>query len=133
MFFRTKTIRGTRLLQLVESYRNQKGQPRQRVVASLGSAHIAPDEKKQIAQAVEYQFRGYCDPKANDLSAEATHWVARILLVIGRSKSGQNNATEIDDGALADLITTETVVQLAPQLLASAALQMPGRDQKLPD
>ncbi|MFT5405442.1 MAG: hypothetical protein ACI9DF_004291, partial [Verrucomicrobiales bacterium] len=36
MYFRTKTIKGTPLLQLVESYRNAEGSPRQRVVASLG-------------------------------------------------------------------------------------------------
>ncbi|MFT5402410.1 MAG: hypothetical protein ACI9DF_001238, partial [Verrucomicrobiales bacterium] len=38
MYFRTKTIKGTPLLQLVESYRNAEGSPRQRVVASLGDA-----------------------------------------------------------------------------------------------
>ena len=36
MYFRTKAIKGTPLVQLVESYRNAEGSPRQRVVASLG-------------------------------------------------------------------------------------------------
>ena len=34
MYFRTKTVKGTALVQLVESYRNAEGQPRQRVVAA---------------------------------------------------------------------------------------------------
>jgi hypothetical protein len=40
MYFRTKSIKGCKLVQLVESYRNEEGQPRQRVVVSypLGDA-----------------------------------------------------------------------------------------------
>ncbi|MEN9022352.1 MAG: hypothetical protein ABF370_17795 [Verrucomicrobiales bacterium] len=36
VYFRTKTIKGTPLLQFVESYSKAEGSPRQRVVASLG-------------------------------------------------------------------------------------------------
>ena len=32
VFFRTKSIKGSVLVQLVESYRNLQGQPRQRVI-----------------------------------------------------------------------------------------------------
>jgi len=35
VYFRTKIIKGTPLVQLVESFRNEEGQPRQLVVASL--------------------------------------------------------------------------------------------------
>jgi hypothetical protein len=53
MYFRTKTVKGTPLVQLVESYRNSQSQPRQRVIASLGDAPLPEDEKRAIAKAVE--------------------------------------------------------------------------------
>ena len=55
VFFRTKIIKGTPLVQLVESFRNAEGSPRQRVVASLGDAEIPEAEQKAIAKAVEMQ------------------------------------------------------------------------------
>ena len=58
MYFRTKTIKGTPLLQLVESYRNPEGSPRQRVVASLGDTIIPEAEKASIAGAVTRRLRG---------------------------------------------------------------------------
>jgi len=61
MFFRTKTIKATRLVQLVESFRNNEGQPRQRIVASLGDAEIPPADEKSIARAVEDRLRGQGD------------------------------------------------------------------------
>ncbi|MFO7820531.1 MAG: hypothetical protein R6V56_00505 [Lentisphaeria bacterium] len=39
MFFRIKTTRSGEALQLVESYRNREGKPRQRIVVSLGVDH----------------------------------------------------------------------------------------------
>ena len=58
MFFRTKTVKGTPLLQLVESYRNAEGHPRQRVIASLGDTTLPADEKRVIAKAVESALTG---------------------------------------------------------------------------
>ena len=58
VYFRTKTVKGTPLLQLVESYRNSESQPRQRVIASLGDASLPEDEKRGIAKAVESALRG---------------------------------------------------------------------------
>src|SRR6056297_2099968 len=111
MFFRTKTVKGTPLVQLVESYRNPEGQPRQRVVASLGDADIAQADKKPIARAVEDHLRGQSDLLDPDLSEEAARWVTRILQVTGRSKSASPARTETIDGVLVDHIATENVVQ----------------------
>ena len=58
MYFRTKTIKGTGLVQLVESYRNAEGEPRQRVVVSLGDASLPEMEKPGIARAVENHLTG---------------------------------------------------------------------------
>ena len=58
MFLREKTVRGTAVLQLVESYRNAEGLPRQRVLASLGNASVPVEERGVIAKAVELRLRG---------------------------------------------------------------------------
>ncbi len=79
MYFRTKTIKGTGLVQLVESYRNAEGEPRQRVVVSLGDASLPETEKPGIARAVENHLTGNRDLLGPDLSEEATGWVTRIL------------------------------------------------------
>jgi len=51
MYFRTKFIKGTALVQLVESYRNAEGLPRQRIVGSIGDAAIPDVDKTRIARA----------------------------------------------------------------------------------
>ena len=48
MFLRTKIVESTPLIQLVESDRNAEGQPRQRVVASLGDVDIPEPDRKAI-------------------------------------------------------------------------------------
>jgi len=133
MLFRTKTVKDTRLVQLVESYRNTEGQPRQRVVASLGDANIPTSEEKSIARTVEDHLRGQGDLLDEKLSTEAAQWVTHILQIIARSKSARPTRTETIDGVLVDHIATENVVQLGPQLVARAAWRALGLDQILAD
>ena len=121
MFFRTKTVKGTALVQLVESFRNAEGQPRQRVVASLGDASVPEAEKHRIARVVENHLSGNGDLLGPDLSEEAAAWVTRILQLLGRSKSARPVVAAKVDGVLIDRIATENVVELGPQLVALAA------------
>ena len=132
MYFRTKTIKGTPLVQLVESYRNAEGSPRQRVVASLGAADLPAPEKEAIAGAVTRALRG-ADSGAGgdwfepDLSAAAAAWVARIVALAGRSKGGrQGVAAAVLDGVLLDDIETTDVVELGPELVALKAWEELG-------
>ena len=132
MYFRTKTIKGTPLLQLVESYRNPEGSPRQRVVASLGDAVIPEAEKASIAGAVTLRLRGADSGEAEDwfdpnLSADAAVWVARIVALAGRSRGGrQGVASATVDGVLLDEIETTDVVELGPELVALKAWEKLG-------
>gem|GEM_PF-1198871 len=73
-------------MQLVESYRNAEGQPRQRVVASLGDADIPKVEKPLIASAVKRRLKGDSNWFEPELSAVASEWVARIVQLAGRSR-----------------------------------------------
>lgn len=123
MFFRTKSIKGSLLVQLVESYRNEQSLPRQRVIASLGDASLPEDEKRAIAKAVETALSGQSDWfEEQDLSAEAASWVARILQLARRSRGGNEvvKSTTID-GVMPDEIQTQNGVQLGPELVALKA------------
>jgi transposase len=132
VYFRTKTIKGTPLVQLVESYRNAEGSPRQRVVASLGDADIPEAEKASIAGAVTRRLRGADSGEGEnwfepDLSADAAAWVARIVALAGRSKGGrQGVASAVVDGVLLDEIETTDVVELGPELVALKAWEELG-------
>ena len=132
MYFRTKTIKGTPLLQLVESYRNAEGSPRQRVVASLGDAVIPEAEMASIAGAVTRRLRGADSGEAEDwfepnLSVDAAAWVTRIVALAGRSRGGrQGVANATVDGVLLDKIETTDVVELGPELVALKAWEELG-------
>jgi transposase len=126
MYFRTKTVKNTCLLQLVESYRNAEGQPRQRVVVSLGDAKLPQREEQLIARAVESHLSGHADLLPVDLSEEASGWVRRILQLAGRSKSARPVCAESVDGVLIDQVESENVVQLGPQLVALEAWKQLG-------
>ena len=126
MFFRTKSIKGASLLQLVESYRNTEGQPRQRVVVSLGDAKVPDAEKATIARAVENHLHGQSDLLPPDLSDEAAGWVRRILQLAGRSKSARPVSENTIDGVIIDRVETENVVELGPQLVALEAWKRLG-------
>ncbi len=122
MFFRKKIVKGTPLVQLVESYRNAEGQPRQRIVASLGDALIPAAERKTIARAVELCLHGEDQLFPIELSSEGADWVTRIVQLAGRSGSFSTKTdTRTANGVLIDRIETENVVQLGPQLVALKA------------
>lgn len=124
MYFRTKKIKNSLLVQLVESYRNDEGQPRQRVVASLGDAKLPEDELKVIAQIVEQKLLGQeeFDFYSAELSAEASAWVTKILKIISRSNySSTQVESEVIDGVLVDKVTSEDIVELGPELVAMHA------------
>lgn len=138
MFFRTKKIKGTPLVQLVESYRNAEGSPRQRVVASLGDAEIPVEEKALIAGEVTRRLRGGDDGQQDwfepELSSEAVEWVTRIVQLAGRSKGARKEVgRSVVDGVLLDAIETEDVVQLGPQLVAMKAWEALGFTPMLRD
>ena len=61
MFFRTKQSPSGQCLQLLESYRNEKGQPRHRVVVSIGDSDIDEADRPVIARLVEQRLLGQAD------------------------------------------------------------------------
>ncbi len=118
MFFRTKFIKGTPLVQLVESFRNAEGSPRQRIVVSLGNANIPENEKSIIAKTLENRISNQLEIIPPNLSPEASSWVSRILALISRPQRQSSTSTQKVDGVLIDQIETENVVQFGPELVA---------------
>ncbi len=132
MFLRIKKIKGSRLVQLVESFRNEEGLPRQRVIASLGDVSLPADELRGISQAVENRLRGKQELFEESLSQEASEWVSRILQVASRSKStASHDPAAVLDGVLVDRIESEEVVSFGPQLVALHAWNQLGLSQVL--
>ena len=122
MFFREKVNRGTRVLQLVESYRNEEGKPRQRVVLSLGDAAVPEDEFKPIARAVELRLRREEPLFPVELSSEAASWVVRITRLADEARSVPlKPGTTRLDGVVFDRIRTDDVVGFGPHLVGLGA------------
>jgi transposase len=132
MFLRQKTINGSNLVQLVASYRNEEGQPRQRVIASLGDANLPKDQLRAIAKAVERQLQGQLDLIEPELSAEAAEWVARIVRVAQRSKSVEPKEEQPQvDGVLVDQVESEQVVSYGAPMVALHAWAQLGLTEML--
>jgi len=122
MYFRTKTVKNTPLVQLVESFRNAEGKPRQRVVVSLGNAQIPEAERKAISRSVEARLRGESDLFDEGLSEDGASWVTRIMLLTEHSKATRPvNKRATLDGVLVDQIETENVTTFGSELVALEA------------
>lgn len=122
MFFREKTAHMSRVLQLVESFRNEEGQPRQRVIASLGDAAVPQAELKSIARAVEMRLRREDSLFPVELSAEAASWVVQVARIAEETRSVPlKPATNRLDGVVVDRIRTDDVVGFGPHLAGLGA------------
>lgn len=130
MFFRRKNSPSGRVLQLLESYRNPQGQPRHRVVLSLGDAPLAETDWKAVAAAVAGQLYGQPPLVAASLSARAQQYVdsiTRRVLREGRwlplRPAVAEPTAQCLDGVLVDQVTHSQSAVLGPVLVAQHAWQ----------
>jgi len=128
-FFRKKSANGE-TLQLLESYRNGDGQPRTRVVVSLGD--IDYDKDLRSALAVEIEGRLYSQQSLLEPSKEVAELADRIVRLVHergrwgphckhRVETGEHKAqmaSKTIDGVLLDKVETENSVSLGPELVA---------------
>jgi len=128
MFFRRKNSPSGRVLQLLESYRNPQGQPRHRVVVSLGDAPLAAEDWKAVAATVAGQLYGQPPLIPAELSARGQQYVdsiTRRVLREGRwlplRPAVADPQAESLDGVLVDQITHSQSAVLGPVLLAHHA------------
>lgn len=132
MYFRIKKNKSGDVLQLIESYRNAEGNPRQRVVISLGTPRLSPEHYKAVARSVEKRLLGQLeDPLLHQDSVEVASWVDRICKQLerdGRYSKRREDSTEepqeaqtIINGVLLDKVTHSHSSSLGPELLALKA------------
>jgi len=115
------------VLQLVESFRNAEGLPRQRVLASLGDASVPVEERGAIAKAVELRLRGVELLLPAKLSRVGAEWVVRILKIAEQSKAVPlAPGTTRLDGVMVGGIRTDNVVGFGPHLVAIKAWEELG-------
>ena len=128
MFFRRKNSPSGRVLQLLESYRNLQGQPRHRVVISLGDAPLAQADWKTVAAAVAGPLYGQPPLVPAKLSARGQQYVDSIIRRVLREgrwlplrPAASDPRAESLDGVLVDQVTHSQSAVLGPVLLAKHA------------
>ncbi len=132
MFFREKRVKQTKLVQLVESYRDTEGRPRQRIVASLGDAALPEGSALRIARCVQGRLEGQRDLFDIQLNTGEAEWVDRIVKLADRTRSAQQQrGNETLDGVMAEDIETVNVVEFGPELVGMAAWKALGLSGKL--
>ena len=134
MFFRIKKSPSGQCLQLLESYRNAQGQPRHRVVVSLGDASIAEVDRPLVARLVEQRLRGQAELACVSQEARVlglADGIAKRIEREGRWRAvpapgcpgPSQGAGVVLDGVLADQITHTHTTPLGPSLVAWVLLR----------
>ena len=149
MFFRLKKNAAGPTLQLVESYRDDERRPRQRIVASLGDADIAPKDWTLLAKMIERRLRGEAEDLLDrDFPEALQNWADRIVHLVdqdqkswrprrpSRSASAPASAAtatpdETLDGVIVDKVTHEHTAMLGPVLAGRHAWSALGMDNLL--
>lgn len=122
-------------MKLLESFRDDTGQPRHRTVVSLGDAPIKKDDWKLIAKALEDILYGHQELVKRDLSENQRGWVDRIIRRIGSEghwESPKNKESgPVIDGVLADKVTHTETAQLGAELIGWETWKRLGMPQLL--
>jgi transposase len=145
MFFRTKKSPSGKTVQLTESYRNEQGLCRQRVVTSLGSISIDKEDQVLIAKAVEARLYNQTQLFEHEYSEHVRTWIDRIVKKVDREgrwrkhvqiqevkqtpQSAPTDNHTIVDGVILEKVCNADSVVLGPCLLGLQAwqeLQMPN-------
>ncbi len=146
MYFYKKKSASGETLQLLESYRNPEGQPRHRVVASLGDVAIDKNNQSVLAKEVESQLYGQCNMNLS-LSEENATWIDRIVKQVDRQgkwkplclnktltkslKNNKENKGEVIDGVLIDKVNHTNTTRVGPELLGLHAWKQLEMEQLL--
>ena len=98
MFFRNKFTRSGKAIQLIESFRDREGRPRQHIVLSLGDACFPQHLWKAVAQEVQNRLSNTLTLLA--IEPDVEHWVERVLREIERKKSLVSKTPQFPDDVL---------------------------------
>ena len=126
------------MVQLLESYRNAQGQPRHRVVLSLGAAPLAEKDWQGVARAVSARLYGQAELSVRELSDHARPWVDSITRRVTREgrwppllAAVADSQSERLDGVLIDRVSHSQAALLGPVLIGWHAWQALALPQAL--
>ncbi len=132
MYLREKKTKTTPVMQLVESYRDHEGNPRQKIILSLGNCNIDKELWQPIVQDVENILNN-----AQILfppSKEVREWSEKIVKELQKKESlGQNLNIPSEVTVDPSKITVEEVRELGVELVAKKAYDVLEMDKILED
>lgn len=147
MYFYHKTTKSGQTLQLLESYRNLKGNSTHRVVVSLGDAPIEKNVQPIIARAVEAKLLGQQVLGLRSHTPKINQWIDMIVKRIEREGKwkpiedlkieknslfhNEQNQEDIIDGVILNKIEHTHTTSLGAELLGLKAWESLGMDKKL--
>lgn len=138
MFFREKQLKTGTVLQLVESYRNEENQPRQRLVVSIGNAAIPREWWREIADRVEARLHQRSEQAhlsnlehAEDIGGWVESLVKRIQRDDKWQRRTQKSQCEAIDGVIVEQVNHSSTTVLGPSLLGLHAWNELGMDELL--
>jgi transposase len=138
MFFRTKTTPSGTVLQLIESFRNSEGQPRQRLVVSLGDAAIDEADRPMVAKAVQLRLRGVGELVEVELAESVRRWTEIIVRRIRAATPASSlpakasaAAPTVAGSVVVDQVTHEDTALLGGVLIGHDAWKKLGMDDCL--
>lgn len=125
MYFRHKKTKTTPVLQLVKSFRNAEGQPRQRILLSLGDLDLPRSLWHPVAQELENRLKGI---SSLFFDAEVHAWVDKLFDELTR-KNKPNKSSKVGPDlprqlhVLTDTLTHTHATELGPELVVINAWQ----------
>ena len=125
MFFRSKITKTGYATQLVESYRDCEGNPRQKVILSLGGANLPKELWHSVAETIEAHFQGtlFLFPP----SQEVSDWALKIIREMEKKGwSPRHTETQKAISVQPHTITHRETTQLGPELVALKAWETLG-------
>ncbi|MCX6985964.1 MAG: IS1634 family transposase [Lentisphaerae bacterium] len=132
MFFRTKKIKKSTVLQLVKNMRDKRGKVSQKIVVSLGNLPVPNRERKEIAQEIENRLAGH--QSLFPLKPAVSKWSDIIMKKIDEPKlmaaryptDNISGDEEIADGVLIDRVEHENETDLGTVLVLKTAWERLG-------
>lgn len=118
MYFRLKKTKSTPVLQLISSYRDTEGRPRQKILLSLGNIDIPEDLWKPLAEEIENHLAGIIT-----LIEPLKSIVKWREIIIEKLEKKKNISTKLPKKVSINPsdVEVENVKELGPELIAKKA------------
>ena len=133
MFIRMKKTKTTSVIQLVSSYRDADGSPRQRIILSLGSVDLPEELWRPVIAELENMLNG--TPALIPAAKDVRKWSEILLKELQQSNKYNAGTAGLDLPkevlVVPESVSSETVRELGPELAAKRAFEALEIDKML--